>query len=568
MIHPYNLMSSAEVESTMTAEEALPSTKNLAVGSDGMVDQHGDPLPELGARAASVDLDKIISSARRKFSGEHPGSQFFWKVAKWTVTRSFAFQFRSIEVTGEVSTKKDQGTMFVAWHTNGLIDPLVIVLTQPKRFIFGGRHDLITRPVVGWWSRRLGVQPVIRQAELMRGGCTKEEARNLNGQSLLVIANCISSGIPGVLMPEGTSHQQSHLLRLRTGPMRTVIAAAGLAHARGLPLPTIQPVGLHFRVCHRFRTDMWVEYGDPLAVSSDSPSAVDLERMQAGEWIEPGRDAVNSLRDEIRDPLRRLTPDAPDWDTWGAWQITAHLRASSRGSQLNSWRSEVIAAREVRTDLSRLKDADDPDRLRSAARMMGHAKSVHRRLWRQGLDARDITAKGRLKQRTAVERILWLPALVLASISFPLSLLASGLPALLGFVLGNRTDEGLDARASVQLMLTIFTPVIFWPICATLLIMTALTLFFTGVLPLSLTSELDLSWFEWTLVSVVGWLSLFPLFWVCSVLSLWAYDFWMAYRRGVWRSRLAASTGGLKLAAECRRIIELIDSGVLTDDAR
>ena len=79
----------------------------------------------------------------------------------------------------------------------------------------------------------MAVQPVVRKAELLRGGCSEEEASFLNGRSLMTLASGISHGYGCVLFPEGTSHNNAYMLRFRTGPMRTILAASALAKASG-----------------------------------------------------------------------------------------------------------------------------------------------------------------------------------------------------------------------------------------------------------------------------------------------------------------------------------------------
>ena len=81
-------------------------------------------------------------------------------------------QFRTIEVTGQENISEDAGILTVAWHTNALIDSSTIFVTQPKRLVFGARHDLLTRPLIGHIASISGTQPVIRQAERARGGAS------------------------------------------------------------------------------------------------------------------------------------------------------------------------------------------------------------------------------------------------------------------------------------------------------------------------------------------------------------------------------------------------------------
>ena len=121
-----------------------------------------------------------------------------------------------------------------------------------------GRHDLATMPLIGWFTRRLGNQPIIRRVERDKGVSDNEFAEMINHRSLLTMAHCISGGYAAVVMPEGKSHQDSRLHKLRTGPMRFAINASEIARSKGAVQPKIQPVGLHFRCHHWFRTDLFL----------------------------------------------------------------------------------------------------------------------------------------------------------------------------------------------------------------------------------------------------------------------------------------------------------------------
>ena len=230
-------------------------------GSDGARDHRGELLPELSRSATKMDYERLVNTPLPTFSKKYPGSPFFMEFGYFLLRRTVFSQFRTFEVTGQEKIPTDRGSMCAAWHTNGLLDPVTIFLTHPKKFVVGGRHDLVTRPILGFWARKFAVQPVVRKAELLRGGCSEEEANYLNGRSLLNLATGISHGFGCALFPEGTSHSESHLIRLKTGPFRTVLAAAAHAKAVGNNLPVLIPIGLHFRVRHLFRTDCWVEYG-------------------------------------------------------------------------------------------------------------------------------------------------------------------------------------------------------------------------------------------------------------------------------------------------------------------
>ena len=54
-----------------------------------------------------------------------------------------------------------------------------------------------------------------------------------------------------------------------------------------MPTPVIQPVGLHYRDRARFRTDLWIEFGDPFEVDSHMLPESFHEAIASGSWEEP-----------------------------------------------------------------------------------------------------------------------------------------------------------------------------------------------------------------------------------------------------------------------------------------
>ncbi|MCH1591996.1 MAG: 1-acyl-sn-glycerol-3-phosphate acyltransferase, partial [Candidatus Thalassarchaeaceae archaeon] len=218
-----------------------------------------ETLPEytVSGTQEAPDIDPVLSSGALKLNprklekvpwdhtGEHPGSKLAWSAIKSLAILSKYYLFRSIEE--QAPKESEGGRIYASIHINGLVDPLSIILSQEKRPITMGRHDLATMPFIGWLTRRMGNQPVIRRAEQSSGVSGAEFALSINHRTLLTMSHCISGGHGAVVMPEGKSHQDSRLHKLRTGAMRFAINASTIAHAKDLPKPVIQPVGLHFR---------------------------------------------------------------------------------------------------------------------------------------------------------------------------------------------------------------------------------------------------------------------------------------------------------------------------------
>ena len=244
------------------------------------------------------DIDPVLSSGALRINpkklnkvpwdhtGEHPGSKVAWSVIKSLAKLSKYYLFRSVEE--QSPTNCDGGRIYASIHINGLVDPLSIILSQEKRPITMGRHDLATMPFIGWLTRRMGNQPVIRRAEQKSGVSDQEFAKAINHRTLLTMSHCISGGHGAVVMPEGKSHQDSRLHKLRTGAMRFAINASTIASSKGIPSPVIQPVGLHFRCHHWFRTDLFVEYPEPIEIPIVKTENYS-RGLNEGTWMEPRR---------------------------------------------------------------------------------------------------------------------------------------------------------------------------------------------------------------------------------------------------------------------------------------
>lgn len=427
----------------------------IQAGADGAVDHHGEALPELSKSASRLDVTRIEAARRRgRNPGDHPGIGWFYSFMKHFAGLAFKQQFRSVTVTGSEHIAADAGMLTVAWHTNGLVDPMCFVTTQPKRLIFGGRHDMITRPLIGPIASRVGGQPVIRQAELARGGASAEAAARINGDTMLLLAECIAHGHATALFPEGTSHELPRMKRLRTGPMRSVIAAHSIAHEKGLPAPHLLPVGLHYRVSWHYRTDLWIEYGEPISLQDAIHPPEARIRLMEGEWVEAPHEAVNALRDTVRDRLTPMTPDAEDWETHRGWQVLGHLDGMARDARPVDWPAEVRATRSARDAVR----AADPRLVAHAAT----ARSIGETLERAGLDARALGPDG-LRAVSPLEHLAVLPAWLLVLLAAPLTLTSSGLQMGLARVLGDNNDEGRDTRTTFHLLAGILGPLLIWP---------------------------------------------------------------------------------------------------------
>ncbi|MBK70727.1 MAG: hypothetical protein CMB53_04980 [Euryarchaeota archaeon] len=464
------------------------------------------------------DLDPALSSGAmnlnpRKLervpwdhSGRHPGNRPFWTIILWAVDIAWAIIFRRSYI--DPTPENEGGAVFASIHINGLVDPLAIVKSQRTPFVSIGRHDIMTMPVIGWMTRRMGSQPVIRRAELRGGVSDPEFAARINQRSMLTMANCIASGHPAVVMPEGKSHQDSKLHALRTGTLRFTLNAASIAHSRGLPMPVIQPVGLHYRCHHWFRTEAYIEFGEPINIPLVDDQ-LHNSKLVDGVWTEPPAEQVIPLRDELYEKLSAITPNSPDWETYRAWHLLGHLSAIKEGRKLSSYRQEVLAAREIR-------DSNPPEALLEAA--IEAAEILHS----ANLDATVLDENAKVDRRKPLAK--GLVGALLMAVTAPIVVISSGLQTLAGWYQGNNSDEGIDARTTHHMIGAVFSPLLFWPIAS---------LVFTILFSLSN----PLTEFAFAFMSILA----------SNFIFLRGYDWWVDFRTSLRCAILARSDSGKRL---------------------
>lgn len=532
------------------------------VTDEEQMEHNGETLPILSASAKKMRIDKLLATPLPTYTSSVPGSYLWTKIAFWMCRRVSSVQFRTTSSSSvEILERDGAGAMCCGWHTNGLMDPLGIFLQHPKEFVVGARHDLVTRPLLGWWTRRLAVQPVVRKAELLRGGCTEEEAMHLNGRSLLALSSGIAHGFGCVLFPEGTSHDKSHMIRFKTGPVRTVLAAAALAKANGRPLPKLVPVGLHFRRRELFRTDQYIEFGPPIALTDDQVPEAMVAAVKEGGWIEPPADVVHQIRASLQEALPPLTPHTSTWEEHRALHLIAHHRARVNGTSLNSWQDEVQAARDVREAWPERTPSSPPPPL--AGGRIEVATKAAALLDEHGLDGRDLDLTGLglrrghlLRAPSGAARMAFFLAML------PVFLTSLGPQLALGRLLGDSTDEGLDARTSYQFLAAFFGSLLVWPVVAAL---------WTGAIWWQ--HEAIAAAFDWSplwLSNLAGTVAIglmavyfccFPVFWLSGKAFAGAWDAWIDLKKAwtrmtmnsrdkgrlsEWLNQLASYEGGLQ----------------------
>jgi glycerol-3-phosphate O-acyltransferase/dihydroxyacetone phosphate acyltransferase len=231
------------------------------------------------------------------------------------VTNTF---FRRIDVANIDNVPKDGPVIFAGNHPNALMDGWLLTAKC-------GRWPLHFMANAKLWKYRMlapildacGAVPVFSREE------SNEEVNN--DEAFTTLYDVIESGNCMGIFPEGISHVESQLSKLKTGAARVALAVA----ARGKVQIKIVPCGLNYIHRHRFRSQVLIEFGNPIVIDD--------------EWIQSykqnERESVRKLTDHLTAALTSVTLNAPDWRTL---RIIQTIRRLYKPSTVHLTPSEYI----------------------------------------------------------------------------------------------------------------------------------------------------------------------------------------------------------------------------------
>jgi glycerol-3-phosphate O-acyltransferase / dihydroxyacetone phosphate acyltransferase len=199
--------------------------------------------------------------------------------------------FRRFEVRNRHLMPGQGPLLVVSNHPNTFMDPIVTasLLRQPVYFI--AKSTVFGSGFQSWMLRQMHLIPIHRREDNPDQPVNNEEAfaasfRALQQKKTLLI------------FPEGNSFNQRRLRKIKTGTARIALGAETDAGDRiGLK---ILPVGLNYSAPTRFRSDVFVNVGEPITVAD-----------YAAAYKQDGPAAVLALTEEIRRRLEALIIHTP-----------------------------------------------------------------------------------------------------------------------------------------------------------------------------------------------------------------------------------------------------------------
>src|SRR5262249_34477919 len=151
--------------------------------------------------------------------------------------------------------------IFAGNHPNSLLDPVLIIATCGRVVRIAAKDALFKNPLMRFVLGHLGAVPVQRRSD--HDGTHDAEAtpnREVDNRTASEpLGAVLAAGGAMGIFPEGLSHDEAHLARLKTGAARIALDTA----RRGTAVQIV-PCGLNYVRPKRFRSRVLIQYGPPV----------------------------------------------------------------------------------------------------------------------------------------------------------------------------------------------------------------------------------------------------------------------------------------------------------------
>ena len=222
----------------------------------------------------------------------------------WLVRAISNTFFRRIDVANLDNVPIDGPVIFAGNHPNALMDGWLLTAKcgrWPLHFMVNAK--LWNYPLLAPALNASGAVPVYSRQD------AGEEVDN--DKAFAKLYEVIESGNCMGIFPEGISHVDSQLNKLKTGAARVALTVA----ARRNVQIKIVPCGLNYIHRHRFRSQVLIEFGEAIVIDD-----VWIQKYESDE-----RQSVRELTEHLAERLTSVTLNAPDWRTLRIIQTARRL---------------------------------------------------------------------------------------------------------------------------------------------------------------------------------------------------------------------------------------------------
>lgn len=359
--------------------------------------------------------------------------------------------YRRFEIAGLENLPADGAVVLCANHVNALVDALVVQAMSPRSIHPLARSGLFRRPLLRPILAMIQAVPIYRRRE-GSDDASAAAAKAQNDASFRRCYDYLEAGRVLLIFPEGQSHSDPSLRPIKTGAARIALGAVR-DHGR---VPTIVPVGLIFTHKGRFRGDVLVQVGEPVALE---PVALEDGALKDNAAASDERALIDRWTESIRQGLYGVTLNVD------AWEDVALLGLVQRFEAMRHARDRAVAktrsglARRYRAfqrlyDTHRWLRVRYPERIDALRARLARFERLCRRYGVQDYHLH-------LRYRPAMVLRFVLRSLAFALFVFPFAvwgLVNSAVPYILTRALSKRLARGRDQYDTAGML---FGPILF-----------------------------------------------------------------------------------------------------------
>lgn len=263
--------------------------------------------------------------------------------------------FKNISISG--TPFAGGSCIWAANHTSGIVDPAVMFGIAPSRLRPISKHTLWNHPVMRPLLNASGAIPIfrlqdmkkdqqaVRDAAVQSLPAGEMRAAQGNNGAFEAVTEALQAGDCVLIFPEGMSHDEPILQKLKTGIARMALQAMSRPPASNFSV-VIQPVAIDYFEKDEFRSDLAVHFCEPIPVTSGDT---------------PVEDLMEAVRASLLDGLATFT----SWDEKRNWLFIFEIAYGRSPRSAREFRSFV--------DENRWKFESDPSflaRLQTMRRML------------------------------------------------------------------------------------------------------------------------------------------------------------------------------------------------------
>ncbi len=220
-----------------------------------------------------------------------------YQFAKLIAVRAIKLFYRRVNIKNRRYLPENGPIIFTANHPNTMMDPLLIGFAAPRRLHFIAKSTLFKGGLGARFLNQLQLIPVYRRQD-------NPDEMDKNLDSFERCYQTLEAGKSILIFPEGISSAERSLNRIKTGAARIGLGAEA---RNDFSLNTvIVPVGINYSDLVRFRSDVYIRFGQPISL-----------REYDQNYCDDPVETVHLVTQRIETALKKLTTTLNELDIGG-----------------------------------------------------------------------------------------------------------------------------------------------------------------------------------------------------------------------------------------------------------